>query len=80
MTPNEMQAEKTEINVSSLEEEVPEYMKVTKPQKQELNSFAKQEDLTANQNQLDPRFVVVILLISGVFLFVVAIYYGIINP
>jgi cytochrome oxidase assembly protein ShyY1 len=80
MQSQESQARNPENNVP-LEKNTPEYMNLEKPSKSESKTQVQKDSVITSQDLPDPRlrysFTLVILTI---FLFVIAIYYGIINP
>ena len=69
----------TENNLTLAENELDE-MKVTIPQKSEPITQVQKDSVITGEDLPDPRLIAFVLVILMAFLFVVAIYYGIINP
>ncbi|WP_341530269.1 hypothetical protein WKK05_13830 [Nostoc sp. UHCC 0302] len=80
MQSQESQTRNPENNVP-LGKNTPEYMNPKKPSKSESKTQVQKDSVITSQDLPDPRlrygFTLVILTI---FLFIIAIYYGIINP
>ncbi|MCC5652262.1 hypothetical protein LC609_21040 [Nostoc sp. XA013] len=80
MKSQETQNTRTENNLP-VEEDTPDYINTQEPGKSEPMTQVQSDSVITNQDLPDPRvrygFTLVIV---GAVLFVVAIYYGIINP
>lgn len=78
----ETQTTETENNVPLIEKTPePDYMNPKKPSKTEPMTRVQRDNVITKKDLPDPRFRIgVTLVILMIFLFVTAIYYGIINP
>ncbi|NMG21127.1 hypothetical protein [Brasilonema bromeliae] len=75
----ETQTKKTENNVLSAEN-IHDYINPEKIRESEAKTQAQTDNAVTSKEALDPRLRYGFTLILAIFLFIAAIYYGIINP
>jgi hypothetical protein len=65
---------------TTLQTNLPEYMESDKVEIHQLDKQLKEDDFMINNNRKDPRLVAFGVFSGATFLFIVALYFGIINP
>ncbi len=68
------------VDNTTLEANIPEYVESDKVEIHQLDKQLQEEYVITNQNTKDHRFVAIAVFSGATLLFLIALYFGIINP